>query len=433
MSKEPDVNAASLGNSSNAIAADGDKEELKSTSTSTDTSGSSSSSTTYSTESSPCPQSSSTEAPPQKRPKIHDSSLQSNSKQCSSSQTHITDENENDPLLSAAQVLKSLDEDISIEEQAIAVLGGADDSKCTYNQGYLPRQALYACLTCKENSKHPLLCYACSIHCHDEHTVIELFTKRSTRCDCPTHSCKIQPLVVDPNYKNRYNQNSQLGKYCICKTTFPDETDPIADSMYQCVVCEDWFHSRHLFTEDEITLEVENNAIEEHITHQVVFKNKSLENLLDAATSEVVCVACRKKHPYLANVAHLCKNVPDPKPAGITKALIFDNSRRVQWQQCEDCDDLLDRHKIEFLADLQDSIYHFEKVQNQAVDSQMEAYMNQNFDHAGKLKLISGITDLKEGLKEFLEKRKSDGGDTVITEENVREFFDEFSNRSKLK
>lgn len=47
-------------------------------------------------------------------------------------------------------------------------------------QGYVKRQALYACVTCLPSSSGELagICLACSYHCHDGHELIELYTKR---------------------------------------------------------------------------------------------------------------------------------------------------------------------------------------------------------------------------------------------------------------
>nr|XP_060485558.1 putative E3 ubiquitin-protein ligase UBR7 [Panthera onca] len=47
------------------------------------------------------------------------------------------------------------------------------------------------------------------------------------------------------NSGNKYNDNF-FGLYCICKRPYPDPEDEIPDEMIQCVVCEDWFHGRHL-------------------------------------------------------------------------------------------------------------------------------------------------------------------------------------------
>lgn len=337
--------------------------------------------------------------------------------------------------LTGEQISTQLTADIEEQEQAIAVLGAAEEDKCTYRQGYLPRQALFSCLTCRENNIHPLLCYACSIHCHDGHSVIELFTKRNKRCDCPTHSCKIEGLVIDVNSKNKYTHNSQKGHYCACERSFPDENDPIADSMYQCVVCEDWYHTRHLFTTQHVQIVSENESSDPSITKKVEFRDSKVLKMLDAATTEIVCVGCRNKYPNLKDDEHICKTVKrngdDDKPDSGTDqklhdtCLVFDNSRRIEWAQCEDCEDTLHKQKITFLTDIEDSIYHFENVQKKQVDSEMNAYLNANFDHSAQLTIASGMQDLKQGLSEFLSERKR-AGDTLITEESVREFFGKF-------
>lgn len=43
------------------------------------------------------------------------------------------------------------------------------------------------------------------------------------------------------NNLNVYNQNFK-GLYCSCKRPYPDEGN--TDEMIQCIVCEDWFHSK---------------------------------------------------------------------------------------------------------------------------------------------------------------------------------------------
>ena len=48
----------------------------------------------------------------------------------------------------------------------------------------------------------------------------------------------------------RYNQNFK-GDYCTCHRPYPDPEDTTPDEMIQCVMCEDWFHGRHLVDEGE--------------------------------------------------------------------------------------------------------------------------------------------------------------------------------------
>ena len=108
-----------------------------------------------------------------------------------------------------------LEENQQLEETANAVLGPSDDSSCTYpkascsrsshvlrslflsahtnthTQGYVDRQAIYACATCSKAAPFPSseggeeeklagVCLACSLHCHEDHDLYELYTKRSS-------------------------------------------------------------------------------------------------------------------------------------------------------------------------------------------------------------------------------------------------------------
>lgn len=48
-------------------------------------------------------------------------------------------------------------------------------------------------------------------------------------------------MKLEANDVNIYNQNFK-GLYCICQRPYPDSDN--TDEMIQCVVCEDWFHSK---------------------------------------------------------------------------------------------------------------------------------------------------------------------------------------------
>eukprot|EP00062_Callorhinchus_milii_P018099 gi/632971196/ref/XP_007902052.1/ PREDICTED: putative E3 ubiquitin-protein ligase UBR7 [Callorhinchus milii] len=153
-----------------------------------------------------------------------------------------------DPIVSLAEVLEQNQE---LENEASAVLGGSDSDKCSYSEGYVKRQALYACNTCTPKGGQPAgICLACSYKCHEGHELFELYTKRNFRCDCGNSKfsdlqCKFFPEKEKSNPDNKYNDNF-FGLYCICKRPYPDPEDEIPDEMIQCVGCEDWFHGRHL-------------------------------------------------------------------------------------------------------------------------------------------------------------------------------------------
>lgn len=107
--------------------------------------------------------------------------------------------------------------------------------------------------------------------------MVELYTKRIFRCDCGTAKilavrCRLDEVKLDQNDKNQYNQNFS-GLYCVCHRPYPDPEDPIDDEMIQCIVCEDWYHCRHLDT-------------------QVPNMNEF---------TEMVCGGCMSLHPFLHN------------------------------------------------------------------------------------------------------------------------------------
>jgi len=152
----------------------------------------------------------------------------------------------------AVTMLDVLQDEQELEEDAKAVLGAADDKNCTYSQGYMVRQPLYSCLTCAPAGSTPGgLCLACTYSCHDGcPEIVELYTKRNFCCDCgndkyPKKKCKLVQDKRPVNSKNKYNQNFR-GLYCTCHRPYPDPEDPVEDSMIQCIMCEDWFHGRHL-------------------------------------------------------------------------------------------------------------------------------------------------------------------------------------------
>ncbi|GAA5959692.1 hypothetical protein JCM3765_007242 [Sporobolomyces pararoseus] len=120
-------------------------------------------------------------------------------------------------------------------------------NQCTYDLGYI-RQPLYSCLTCLN---HGAVCAACSIACHGEHELVELFNRRHFRCDCGTEKmgagscCSISPRDDAPvNIENKYDANFR-GQFCFCGQPYDPHTE--TDSMYQCLVCEDWLHHKCLF------------------------------------------------------------------------------------------------------------------------------------------------------------------------------------------
>lgn len=133
-----------------------------------------------------------------------------------------------------------------------------EPGQCTFvfDTEALGRQQLYACLTCRQKSPNNtpnVICYSCSIQCHSEHELIELFTKRKFTCDCgttrmPPGGCRLRKnfdSLDPPDTVNNasYNHNFE-GRFCACDVPYNVEDEK--GTMIQCLlgdVCgEDWFH-----------------------------------------------------------------------------------------------------------------------------------------------------------------------------------------------
>ncbi|KFY01841.1 hypothetical protein O988_02496 [Pseudogymnoascus sp. VKM F-3808] len=142
---------------------------------------------------------------------------------------------------------------------------------CTKQLGPL-RQDLFACITCNPPPANPSdpytpagVCYSCSVACHGEHTLVELFYKRNFVCDCgstrlpSTAPCTLRTnsetgqkggVVNEPcEEKNEYNQNFR-NRFCGCECDYDAESQK--GVMYQCLGLgaakdggcgEDWYHS----------------------------------------------------------------------------------------------------------------------------------------------------------------------------------------------
>lgn len=140
-------------------------------------------------------------------------------------------------------------------------------------------------MTCCSDAKiDPLkragVCLACSLTCHENHELIELYTKRNFRCDCGnakfnSHPCQFNANKADLNEDNTYNQNYS-GLYCTCHRPYPDPDSTTEDEMIQCVICEDWLHASHL------------DAV-----------------VPDEAYAEMICKDCMEKNNFLHDYSSL--------------------------------------------------------------------------------------------------------------------------------
>jgi E3 ubiquitin-protein ligase UBR7 len=159
---------------------------------------------------------------------------------------------------------------LQLEADAREALPYAFDT-CTAPLGPL-RQILFSCLTCNPPPSSPGepyipagVCYSCSISCHGEHTLVELFNHRNFVCDCgttrlpATSPCSLRisqktgkkggVVSEEATKTNTYNHNF-YNKFCGCENEYDAESQK--GVMYQCLGLgttadggcgEDWFHS----------------------------------------------------------------------------------------------------------------------------------------------------------------------------------------------
>jgi E3 ubiquitin-protein ligase UBR7 len=317
-----------------------------------------------------------------------------------------------------------LKEEEKLEEDAYAVLGGSDDKNCTYDQGYVNRQALYSCRTCmgdnpnEENGDIFGICLACSYACHADHELFELYTKRCFRCDCGINRvkenvCSLNPNKDEPNDKNIYNHNF-IGKYCLCNKPYPNLEGDDDEEMAQCIICEDWFHQVCLdinFPEDYGELICKNcmeanSYLWYYQTEMIKIKDEEnskedsiiVEEIKNEANVELPTngqqVACDQSNVIENNNSKSTNQVTEEvKPSNgniklvdqVTKLEIsnrnecklkllklklnidekkgtsfWDENWRSELCKCEECLKMYRDYKVEFLIDIQDTVHYYE-------------------------------------------------------------------------
>ncbi|KAI9812913.1 MAG: hypothetical protein M1827_004431 [Pycnora praestabilis] len=177
--------------------------------------------------------------------------------------------NSSQASLNSQTASEFINSQLQLEADAREALPYAFDT-CTQPLGPL-RQILFSCLTCNPppaSATEPYnpagVCYSCSIACHGEHTLVELFNKRNFVCDCGTSripetspcTLRINPATGSkggghsetPAAENEYNQNFR-NRFCGCGRYYDAYREK--GTMYQCLGLgtvvgggcgEDWWH-----------------------------------------------------------------------------------------------------------------------------------------------------------------------------------------------
>lgn len=251
--------------------------------------------------------------------------------------------------------------------------------------------------------------------------------------------------------------------------------------MIQCVICEDWYHSRHL----QATVP-KSNSFAEMICgdcmsqHEILYNyvGMSINKVDDAGTSAAADISLNvtedidttvdesdkpgeekveellkdEINQSIMNIIEINKNntetkdtVDDEPPAKKQKrdtepvgkckkplivgeklpgATFWPNDWRKSICSCEKCLSDLKDEKIEFLVDLEDTVLSYQekglaKVHETSEERAMRAFSQ--IDQRQQINVLTGYNKLKENLKEFLHSYAT--SDVAVTLDDVNRFF----------
>ncbi|XP_060939001.1 putative E3 ubiquitin-protein ligase UBR7 [Limanda limanda] len=392
-----------------------------------------------------------------------------------------------------------LDADYSAEdlETALCVLAGSDPENCSYPRGYVKRQAVFACNTCTPSAAEPAgICLACANKCHDGHDIFELYTKRNFRCDCGNSKfgdfkCQLMSAKDEENVRNLYNHNFS-GCYCTCDRPYPDEDDDVSDEMIQCVVCEDWFHSRHLGCStvepeelqemvceacmnktpvlwtyaahfavppvisashsEEAEEEVEEEEGEELEVEEQGDKEESRQSGEEAMTSvedtmqeEAVNQDSPGKRTHEQMMGSTAKAKAKSEACRLKGlqdqggeerlrqgAVFWPYSWRAELCTCTSCKRAYVAAKVQFLMDQFDTILAYEnKGAEEPFGQHPLMALTSSMDRVQQLEIIYGFNEMTTALTAFLQQCVTEG--KTLTAEAVHEFFDELRAKKKRR
>ncbi|KAM7375846.1 hypothetical protein PAMP_005613 [Pampus punctatissimus] len=387
-----------------------------------------------------------------------------------------TENSENDDFLSNEEEL----------QEALCVLAGSDPENCSYSRGYVKRQAVFACSTCTPNTADPAgICLACANKCHDGHDIFELYTKRHFRCDCGNSrfggfQCQLIPAKDNENDKNLYNHNFH-GCYCTCDRPYPDADDQVNDDMIQCVICEDWFHTRHLGCsmvepeelqemvceacmskapflwtyaahfaappvisvsrpeeeEEEEVVDVEGGGEKEEDSEPSQTGDEEPSTSLEHTKQEEAVnrsSSCKRTHkemtgsPGKATTKPVDCRLKELQAQGLERprqgAVFWPYSWRSELCTCTSCKRAYVAVQVQFLMDQSDTILAYE---NKGLDEPFGQHplmaLTSSMSHVQQLEVIYGYNELTTVITAFFEQCAAEG--KTVTAEAVHQYFEE--------
>jgi E3 ubiquitin-protein ligase UBR7 len=254
---------------------------------------------------------------------------------------------------------------------------------------------------------------------------------------------KIEPSSSEVKIENKYNKNFS-GLYCTCKRPYPDPEDPIEDEMIQCIICEDWYHGRHLnakipdssnYSEMSCFLCIQKNEF--LMDYSGSFAVETIDNS-DANDSILNVTTCDES---LA----IDDNDKDNEPSSAKKIKLADDAcirpkslpqstdapKSIFWKdlrsnlcKCSACLQMYGENEVMFLIDPEDPVHKYEeKGKNKPKTSVYENSLQalQSLPLTNQIDAITSYQRMKEKLFEFLQTFVTNN--QIVTEEDIRKFF----------
>lgn len=205
--------------------------------------------------------------------------------------------------------------------------------------------------------------------------------------------------------------------------------------MLQCIICEDWYHSKHLECEKEMPA--------------------------DAAYDEMICAGCMRQNDFLwnyakkytvtdgsngdkeddesINVENQLKECTMPRNNSAKRipsqgSCFWIEGWRAALCTCKTCKELYREKNIAFLLDPTDSVHAYEEAGKiNSRESQYEKGMKAlaSLGHVEQMTAIEEYNNMKERLKRYLQKFAENK--KVVREEDIKEFFSEMESKKRPK
>lgn len=162
----------------------------------------------------------------------------------------------------------------------------------------------------------------------------------------------------------RYNQNF-AGLYCDCHRPYPDAEDPVADEMIQCIVCEDWYHGRHLGLEEKPPA---HDSYSEMICRNCVMKVEflrcyqglSVHTSISLEDTEVDVCKDDEEKECIRKKFEASLNRSEIDDSHKTRTMFMEEGWRKHLCPCDECIKMYKVLNVDFLTDPEDTVHHYE-------------------------------------------------------------------------